>query len=465
MTQISPDNALLATWQETLARCGDRPAVFAANGSVARRFTEIESEARGIEERFAALPERVVVAVQIGNDPVWPALLLALFRRHLIPLPLGRHMGAAELQQALATCGACALVTNEPGGLNIAPIAGSHSTPDADFLKLTSGTTSAPRAIRFRAGQLLADCEHICTTMGITERDLNFGAIPISHSYGFSNLLTPLLCRGVPLVVSDDRMPRAILDGLARTRATVFPGMPVFFQNLAELTDTPALPQLRLCISAGAPLSRTVAEAFTSKFALPIHAFYGSSECGGIAYDAAPEPGTMEEGFVGAALRGVTITHPGGDEPGPIEVRSAAVGDGYFPEADRAALDGGRFIPGDLVRSTPRGFVLTGRASEVINIAGRKLNPLEIEHRLLACPGVVQAVIFGVPSRTRGEDVIACIVAEGADAAAIQRFCQRELSPWQMPRDIWLVPAIPANDRGKISRRALAAQYLQTRTS
>src|SRR5260221_13628795 len=101
--------------------------------------------------------------------------------------------------------------------------------------------------------------------MGITKEDLNFGVIPISHSYGFSNLLTPLLCRGVPLVAMDDRMPRAILDGLARTGATVFPGMPVFFQNFADLPDAPALPRLRLCISAGAPLQPGVARAFTAK--------------------------------------------------------------------------------------------------------------------------------------------------------------------------------------------------------
>jgi acyl-CoA synthetase (AMP-forming)/AMP-acid ligase II len=61
-------------------------------------------------------------------------------------------------------------------------------------LKITSGTSGVPRAVRFRAQQLLADCENICVTMGLGRGDLNYGAIPLSHSYGFSNLLTPLLC-------------------------------------------------------------------------------------------------------------------------------------------------------------------------------------------------------------------------------------------------------------------------------
>ena len=113
---------------------------------------------------------------------------------------------------------------------------------------------TTPRAIRFRSEQLLADCHQICETMGIEEGDLDFGVVPVSHSYGFSNLITPLLARGVAMVLSRDRMPRAVLDDLARTEATVFPGMPVFYQAFAEMDDVPSLPKLRLCISAGAPL-------------------------------------------------------------------------------------------------------------------------------------------------------------------------------------------------------------------
>src|SRR5881398_231304 len=129
--------------------------------------------------------------------------------------------------------------------------------------------------------QLVADCDNICQTMGITSCDVNFGVLPFSHSYGFSNLITPLLCRGVPLVASEDRMPRAILNDLARTGATIFPGMPVFYQNFGDMQNNPELPRLRLCISAGAPLSKSVGTRFTKEFGLKVHTFYGASECGG----------------------------------------------------------------------------------------------------------------------------------------------------------------------------------------
>src|SRR5690349_6444872 len=102
-------------------------------------------------------------------------------------------------------------------------------------------------------------------------------------------------------------------------------------------------------------------------------------------------------------------------DDGRIEVRSAAVSDGYFPDEDADILGGGRFIPGDLVRASESGLVLVGRASEFINIAGRKLNPGEVERRLSEFPGVESAVVFGVPSSIRGEEPVACIAGDAVD--------------------------------------------------
>src|SRR5262249_11724308 len=150
-----------------------------------------------------------------------------------------------------------------------------------------------------------ADCNQICDTMGISDADLNFGVVSISHSYGFSNLLTPLITRGVPMVVSRDCTPRAVLADLARTGATVFPGMPLFYQAFSDIDDIPTLPKLGLCISAGAPLPVSVAKKLRQKFGLPIHSFYGASECGGICYDR--EGRSDIEGFVGQPMSAVEV--------------------------------------------------------------------------------------------------------------------------------------------------------------
>ena len=455
MRSANKNNAILLRWAETLQRSASDPAVRGPDGAVEKTFADIESEAGEWAARLSHFPRGTVIAMQVGNSPAWPALILAAMRVGLIPLPLGAHMARDEREAALTASHAAVLLEERGRALEIETR--DHPTPPlpaCDFLKLTSGTTCRPRVIRFTATQLVADCDNICDTMGIAATDLNFGVIPFSHSYGFSNLITPLLCRGIPLVASDDRMPRAILNDLARTAATVFPGMPIFFEKLAE-TPGVSLPALRLCISAGAPLPARVGQAFTARYGLKIHTFYGSSECGGIAYDASDDP-LYEDAFVGPPMRNVQITPT--SLPGQIAVRSAAVSEGYYPEPNPEVLSDGQFIPADLVCITPRGLHLTGRATDVINIAGRKLNPAEIEQRLAQCPGVRQVIVFGIASDLRNEEAIACVTGAAAPAE-ILRYARTVLSPWQVPRDIWLVEELPVNPHGKISRRDLARAY------
>ena len=459
------DDVLLAAWSRTLARRANEPAIFDTRRKIVCSFAQIEERARFFENQ-SALSEfdpGEVIAIQIGNHADWPALLIACLRRNLVVLPIETGLAEQEREAALRTCrvaGAvnCAEPDQQIGRINSADAIDWDERRPA-LLKLTSGTTAAPRAIRFRSAQLLADCEQICETMGITDADVNFGVIPVSHSYGFSNLITPLIARGVAMVLSRDRMPRAVLDDLARTEATVFPGMPLFFQAFGEMVAVPPLPKLRLCISAGAPLRLTVARKFREKFRKPIHSFYGASECGGICYDRKER--ARVEGFVGAAMSGVQLEalEPG-TQSGRVRVRSAAAGDDYFPEPDREKLGRGSFIPDDLIELSGEGARLVGRTSDVINVAGKKVNPAEVEAQLLRFSGVRQAVVFGRESNLRNQDVVACVVAAPqVRESDLLEFCREQLSGWQVPKRIYFVAQIPANERGKINRRDLARQF------
>jgi len=234
--------------------------------------------------------------------------------------------------------------------------------------------------------------------------------------------------------------------------------MPLFYHAFCEMDDVPALPKLRLCISAGAPLPVSVARKFRAKLGLSIHSFYGASECGGICYD---RDATNEvEGFVGQPMNGVDLEMVDARaESSQICVRSSAIGDGYFPEADETKFGDGFFVPDDLLSKTAKGFRIVGRVSDVINVAGKKVNPAEVEAHLLRFGGVRQAVVFGRESTLRNEEVAACVVAPGVTETELLEFCRGALSAWQMPKRIFVVDAVPANERGKISRRELAQRF------
>jgi long-chain acyl-CoA synthetase len=463
---MKSNDALLAAWQRILGRAKDSPAILTTRDEVVRTFSAIDEAARDFEREIETIKAGSVIAIQIGNHEDWASILIACLRRRLVVLPLEQSISDQQCDAALEICAAKAVVSAVASGnsptvfrLKTADSTANWDGHSPSLLKLTSGTTAAPRAIQFRSEQLLADCNQICDTMGISDVDLNFGVIPISHSYGFSNLLTPLIARGVPMVLSKDRLPRAVLADLAGTNATVFPGMPVFYQAFCEMEDIPVMSKLRLCISAGAPLATAVARQFEQKFGLPIHSFYGASECGGICYDRVGQ--NEEDGFVGQAMEGVAVEIVDPDaSASQIRVRSAAVGDGYFPESDKAKLGGGVFVPDDLLSKTANGFRIVGRTSDVINVAGKKVNPAEVEAHLLRFSGVRQAVAFGRASILRNEEVAACVVAS-SDVSEVEllEFCRRELSGWQVPKRVFIVDAIPVTERGKISRRELARRF------
>ena len=478
---MKSDDPLLAAWRKTLSQKGDLAAVLDSTGKTARSFSDIEERAGAFEAKLDMLPAGAVVAVQIGNHADWPSVFIACLRKQLVVLPLDQSMSEQQRDAASEICGASAVVSALSAGASAKEDVPNGTSPDVirlraadvtvdwgenapSLLKLTSGTTAAPRSIRFRSHQLLADCNQICDSMGISDGDLNFSVIPISHSYGFSNLLTPLIARGVAMVVSRDRTPRAVLTDLARTGATVFPGTPVFYQAFCEMNDVFTLPRVRLFISAGAPLSGAVAQKFFEKFKQPIHSFYGASECGGICYDR--DGTTFEDGFVGRPMQGVEVEFV---EPtasvSQIRVRSGAVSDTYFPEPDEQKLGSGAFVPDDLLARHNSALRIVGRVSDMINVAGKKVNPAEVEAYLTRFEGVRQAVVFGCSTGAglRNEEVAACVLASPQISENdLLRFCRAGLSPWQVPKRIFILDAFPANERGKISRRELARRFSES---
>jgi long-chain acyl-CoA synthetase len=455
---MKPKDILLERWTDILAQKGDSPAIFNTRGEILRSFRQVDNRARDFEARIGNFDAGNVLAVQIGNHEDWPSILIACLRQGVVVLPLEQSITCQRRDAALKICRVSGIVESVSALRKIENDSPKWNGEPPSLLKLTSGTTAAPRAIRFRSEQLLADCNQICDTKGISNIDLNFGVIPVSHSYGFSNLLMPLIARGVSIVLSCDRTPRAVLKDLGRTKATVFPGTPVFFQAFSEISDIPQLPKLRLCISAGAPLPFATAKRFREKFGLSIHSFYGASECGGICYDR--EAKLEVEGYVGPPMEDVVLEmiDPKA-ESSQVRVRSKAAGDGYFPEEDEEKLSNGHFIPDDLLSREGDGFRIV---SDVINVAGKKVNPAEIEEVLARCPGVRQAVAFGrVGSASlRNEEIAACVVADaGLSEGQALEFCRAQLSAWQVPKRIFVVESIPTNERGKTSRRELARQF------
>jgi len=315
-------------------------------------------------------------------------------------------------------------------------------------LKTTSATTAAARLVAFTAEQLAADAENIVATMGLRPEWPNLGVISLAHSYGFSNLVTPLLLHGIPLILVNSPLPEALRRAASTASEVTLPAVPALWRAWHEADAVPA--NIRIAISAGAPLPLPLETEVFEKCGLKIHNFYGATECGGIAYDLSSIPRT-DASCVGAPMQNVKLSV---NDEGCLEVRGAAVGQSYWPEP-AASLEAGSYRTSDLVEMKEGAVFLRGRASDQINVAGRKVSPETVERALLKHPQVRECLVFGAPSSEaeRSEIVVACVAATaGVDSESLKQFLLAQLPAWQVPREWRFVESLAPNQRGKLSR-------------
>src|SRR5438105_6356192 len=119
-------------------------------------------------------------------------------------------------------------------------------------LKSTSATTGMARLVAFQAEQLMADAENIVQTMGLRPDWPNLGVISLAHSYGFSNLVLPLLLHGIPLIVVGSGLPEAVKRAASAEPSLTLAAVPALWRSWHEANAIPS--NVRLAISAGAPL-------------------------------------------------------------------------------------------------------------------------------------------------------------------------------------------------------------------
>jgi len=150
-------------------------------------------------------------------------------------------------------------------------------------------------------------------------------------------------------------------------------------------------------------------------------------------------------------------------ERGEVVIQGPNVVSGYEnnPEANAKSFTHGWFRTGDQGFLDEEGYLtLTGRLKELINRGGEKIGPREIDEVLLSHPAVAEAVCFGVPHPSWGEEVAAAVVlTEEVSEAEILAFCKERLAEFKRPKKIYVTSAIPRTATGKIQRGNVAKAF------
>jgi len=229
----------------------------------------------------------------------------------------------------------------------------------------------------------------------------------------------------------------------------------------------PAGHRLRFARSCSAPLPTVLWQRFEDAIGVPLVEAYGMTEAAHQMASNPLPPGERRPGTVGqatgtdiAALDDRWQPVPAGAD-GEVAVRGPSVVDQYLgnPAATAASFRDGWFRTGDVGKLSPDGYLtLVGRVKELINRAGEKISPYEVEDVLLAHPAVADAAAYPVPDEKYGEVVGVVVVLRGeATPRDLIGYCADRLAAFKRPARVTILPEIPKGPTGKVQRLNLAA--------
>lgn len=343
---------------------------------------------------------------------------------------------------------------------------------DVGLVVHTSGTTGRPKAVPLTHKNLTRTMSNIVQTYNLSPRDRTLLVMPLFHVHGLLCGLLGSLLAGASIVIPAKFSANTFWRDFIEGGCNWYTAVPTIHQILLR---TPAPEKqldirfIRSCSSALAPSTMAQIEA---KFGAPVLEAYAMSEAAHQMTSNPLPPASRKPGSVGIG-QGVSVCIldargaqlPVGAE-GEISIRGENVTSGYInnPSANKEAFTAdGWFRTGDQGRMDDEGYVfITGRIKELINRAGEKISPIELDGALLSMPGVNEAVSFGVPSELYGQEV-ACVIIPKEGEQLTEReviaYMTSKVAKFKVPKIVYFTDAIPKTGSGKIQRKNVAATF------
>jgi acyl-coenzyme A synthetase/AMP-(fatty) acid ligase len=415
---------------------------------------------------------------------------LALAHLGAVSVPLTAAPGTAAHDEAVRACrikllvhgrkhattGACPVLafedlrSQEPASL---PPMADVAEDDTWRIGMSSGTTGRPKAIVFSHRNAVQRVELLRSYLPWKGDERMMPALGIGLSYAFNHWLRVLYSGGT-ILRPVDRKPAAVLQALEESAVTTLVTTPalaalvVAARLRADSSAAGPIEHLQAVCLAGSAASTKLQQRVRRHLCPNIWNTYGATETGMIAIGD-PELLARDPSCAGRVLPWVEAQAIGEDgEPLPpgnaglLSVRSPTVASGYLDAELGASSRAGVFRDGwyfsaDIGAVSAEGLLhLSGRDNDVINLAGVKVDPHQIEDVLQENEGIVECAVVALPWPAGLPQLFAAVVAEGAiDRRALIAECSKRLGPRLAPRAVVRVKALPRNDAGKLVREEL----------
>jgi long-chain acyl-CoA synthetase len=348
---------------------------------------------------------------------------------------------------------------------------------DTAYLVYTSGTTGQPKGTMETHSNVAFNSEVYRTWMQIGDEDSVLGIAPLFHITGLIGHATLAGVAGVPLILFHRVDPGEVLRLIDKWRPTMTIGSITAFIALMNAPEAEEhdLTSLTKCYSGGAPVAPSVADQFEEKFGVYIYIAYGLTESNSPTHFVPLGSRAPVDEESGALSVGVPVPNceaklvkeddpseevPIG-EPGEFAAKGPMIFKGYWnkPEETEEAFHDGYFLTGDVAIMDEEGwFYIVDRKKDMINVAGYKVWPREVEDVLYTHDQVMEAAAVGVPDEYRGETVRAFVALKEEGAVSEEELiahCKERMADYKYPRQIEFLDELPKTPTGKFLRREL----------
>ncbi|SLM88559.1 class I adenylate-forming enzyme family protein [Brevibacterium yomogidense] len=350
------------------------------------------------------------------------------------------------------------------------------SAADPALLTYTSGTTGSPKGAINTHGNIAFNAETYAQMGGLEPGQPILAVAPLFHITGSVGHLAYGIRAGCPLVLSHRFHPVAVIESIRQWRPVFTIGAITALMAIAdsaELQDGD-LASLEVVFTGGAPVAPSLSDRLEKVYGSYIHSAYGMSETAspitvgpvGERSPVDPDSGSLSVGRAVYDTELRIVDDAGADLPdgeyGEIWARGPQITPGYWQnDAATAAeiTDGGFLHTGDVAFRDAEGWIyLVDRKKDMINAAGYKVWPREVEGVLYDHAAVSEAAVVGVADDYRGETVAAYVTVKTGQSVTEEELvahCREQLAAYKIPRSIGILDEMPKTATGKIMRRAL----------
>ena len=458
---------------ETTVRRAPQKTAFIADAAEIS-YAALAEKIATLAEKITALnlPSGARVGLCFPNGVNYVALTYALWKNNVVVVPVPTECPPEELSEIAATMELSAILSQKPPAqsetlapeiffwrINLEKPADNHGLNLA-FIRFTSGTTSARKGVALAHETIRDRVLAANAAFQITEADTVIWCLPMAHHFLITIVL--YLNAGATIVLARHVTAKPFLEAVNRWRGTVLYAAPFHFSLLARDQSAAQIETVRLAVSTTCALPQDVAEQFFKRFGKSLLPALGIIELGLVALNST-DPLTRWNS-VGKPIADFQVKIISLDEHGvgEIAVRGPGICDAYAApwQPREKFLRDSWFVTGDLGRFDADGFLfLLARKNAVINLAGRKVFPEEIEAVLDRHPAIKESRVFGRVHPHLGEVVEAEIVLLAPDASIenLSHFCREHLAAYKIPTRFHPVQELPRTSvTGKLLRVATA---------